>query len=239
MEHHKIRSRSAKAASPRKAVRSRPRPRVQPKVARTKSVTKLSTADQLLEATSKILAERNSIEISLSEIAESSGLNSALIKYHFGSKDGLLVGLVRYCAGTALSGLENLANMKISPEQKIRLHIAGVINTYTKYPYLNRLIHLLLTKEDTITQEIADFFVKPIVVWQTQILREGAASGAFRTVDPMFFYYAVIGACDHLFFGRFSRKYAFGAEEITTKMRESYIEFVCDMAMRMLRREPT
>ncbi|HKT73157.1 MAG TPA: TetR family transcriptional regulator [Steroidobacteraceae bacterium] len=196
-----------------------------------------TSARQLLEATSKILAERNAIDVSLSEIAETSGLNSALIKYHFGSKHGLLLTLVRRDATASLIRLDRLVNLKIPPEQKIRLHVAGVINTYIRYPYLNRLIHLLLTNSDEkITQEIANFFVKPLVDAQSKMLEEGVAQGVFRRTDPMFFYYSIIGACDHIFFARYSFKLAFGVNEIDSKLRESYIDFVSDMALRMLRK---
>lgn len=203
-----------------------------------KAAKRGASAEQLLEATSKILAQRNSIDISLSEIAEASGLNSALIKYHFGSKDGLLVALVRRDATVALQKLEDLVAMKLPAEAKVRLHIAGVINTYTKYPYLNRLIHVLLTNSnEKLAREIADFFVKPLVDSQKKLLDEGVEAGVFRSVDPMFFYYSIIGACDHIFFGRVSREFVFGAPVITSKTRESYIEFVSDMALRSLRKD--
>src|SRR5690606_26478241 len=88
----------------------------------------------LLEAASRLLSQRNSIDVSLSEIAQESGLNSALISYHFGNKEGLLLALVRRDAETAMRQLDQLLAMDISPEQKIRLHIRGVISTYAKYP---------------------------------------------------------------------------------------------------------
>jgi AcrR family transcriptional regulator len=194
-----------------------------------------ASASQLLEATSKLLATRNVIDVSLSEIAEASGLNSALIKYHFGSKDGLLLALVRRDATSSLVRLNQLVEMKITAEQKIRLHVTGVIKTYVRYPYLNRLIHFLLSNSDEqITQEIANFFVRPLVAAQSKILDEGVAQGAFRVVDPMFFYYSMIGACDHMFFARYSLKFAFGVGEITAGLRDDYIEYVGDMALGML-----
>lgn len=194
------------------------------------------TGDLLLEATSKILANRNVIDVSLSEIAAASGLNSALIKYHFGSKDGLLLALVRRDATASLLRLDRLVRMNLPPEQKVRLHVAGIINTYTRYPYLNRLIHSLLTHSDEqITGQIADFFVKPLVEAQTRILEEGVALGIFRRLDPLYFYYTMVGACEHFFFGRYAGRFLFGIGEITPKARESYIEFVCEMTLRMLR----
>jgi AcrR family transcriptional regulator len=204
-----------------------------------KSTKRPSSDEQLLEATSGLLAQRASIQVSLSEIAQASGLNSALIKYHFGSKDGLLLALLRRDAGASLGRLDHLVNLDISPEEKIRLHVAAVITMYVRYPYLNQLLHFLLTNsEEKITQEIANFFVKPLVATQSRILEEGFARGVFRRTDPMFFYYSMIGACDYFFFGRASRKVVFAMPEIPSKIRDAYIDFVCDMTLRMLRKQP-
>ena len=52
---------------------------------------KNSTAEKLLVAASELMIERASIEVSLSDIAQKSGVNAALVKYHFGNKDGLLL----------------------------------------------------------------------------------------------------------------------------------------------------
>ena len=61
---------------------------------------KNSTAEKLLVAASELMIERASIEVSLADIAQKSGVNAALVKYHFGNKDGLLLGLLARDAAT-------------------------------------------------------------------------------------------------------------------------------------------
>ena len=75
--------------------------------------------DQLLQATSDILSQRSGIDVSLSEIAEKSGLNSALIKYHFGNKDGLLLALVERDAAPSMDLLNKLVAMDVGPAKKL------------------------------------------------------------------------------------------------------------------------
>lgn len=189
----------------------------------------------LLQAASDLLKARHAIDISFSEIAEASGLNSALIKYHFGNKDGLLLALVERDAAKTMATMEQLVAMDISPREKIRLHIAGVINTYAKHPYLNRLIHTLMdSKSSSVSQEMVEFFVKPLMDAETQILKEGVAKGDFREVDPTLFYYSVVGACDYIFYARHSRKLLTGATNLTPAVRDNYIEFVSEMVLKML-----
>ena len=69
---------------------------------------KNSTAEKLLVAASELMIERSSIEVSLSDIAQKSGVNAALVKYHFGNKDGLLLALLARDAATEMSQLEYL-----------------------------------------------------------------------------------------------------------------------------------
>ena len=49
---------------------------------------------QLLETASAIMREGDIVDISLSELSLRSGLNSALVKYYFGNKAGLMKALL-------------------------------------------------------------------------------------------------------------------------------------------------
>src|SRR3954462_2553498 len=105
---------------------------------------KNTTAEKLIVAASELMIERASIEVSLSDIAQKSGVNAALVKYHFGNKDGLLLALLARDAATEIAQLEYLISQKITPTEKLRLHIGGIIRAYHQFPYMNRLIHYLL-----------------------------------------------------------------------------------------------
>ncbi len=100
---------------------------------------KNTTAEKLLVAASELMIERSSIEVSLSDIAQKSGVNAALVKYHFGNKDGLLLALLARDAATEVANLEYLLAQPIAPTAKLRLHIAGIIRAYHQFPYMNRL----------------------------------------------------------------------------------------------------
>jgi AcrR family transcriptional regulator len=184
-----------------------------------------TTADKLLVAASALMIERSSIDVSLSDIAQKSGVNAALVKYHFGNKDGLLLALLGRDAETELSNLEFLLAQQIRPSAKLKLHIAGIIRAYHRFPYMNRLIHYLLHETSAeAAEEVSKFFVAPLLDFHRGLLNEGVKAGEFRDIDPVLFYTSLIGACDHLFFGRQAMSRATGVGPVTDEVCRDYIK---------------
>ena len=195
--------------------------------ASTGSYTRVS----LLNSVAALMTERGTIDATLNEIAERSGVNSALIKYYFGNKDGLFLELLRYSIGKAIQDLEALVHMNLSPVEKMRIHLSGVVNVYFRHPYINRVMHLLLATNESVGKILSEELVQPLVAAQGTILEEGRSAGLFREIDPMLFYFHVIGACDHLFFGRYALKYAFEIDEINDEIRQRFITQLCEIVM--------
>ncbi|MBR0873729.1 TetR family transcriptional regulator [Bradyrhizobium tropiciagri] len=187
--------------------------------------SKNATADKLLVAASELMIERASIEVSLSDIAQKSGVNAALVKYHFGNKDGLLLALLARDAATEMSQLEYLLAQPITPSAKLRHHIGGIIRAYHQFPYMNRLIHYLLHESSPeAADEVSKFFVAPLLDFHRRLLAEGIKAGEFRKIDPVLFYTSLIGACDHLFFGRHAMSRAVGVGPVTDEVCRDYIK---------------
>jgi hypothetical protein len=136
-------------------------------------------------------------------------------------------------AAAEVSSLEYLLAQPITPTAKLKLHIAGIIRAYHRFPYINRLIHYLLHET---TAEAADavsrFFVAPLLDFHRRLLSEGIEAGEFRAVDPVLFYTSLIGACDHLFFGRPAMSRASGVGPVTDEVCHQYIKhmeaLICD-----------
>src|SRR5258707_2992453 len=188
-------------------------------------VAKNTTAEKLLVAASELMIERSSIDVSLSDIAQKSGVNAALVKYHFGNKDGLLLALLARDAAAEVTQLEYLLAQPMAPTAKLKLHIAGIIRAYHQFPYMNRLIHYLLHESNqNAADEVSKFFVAPLLDFQRRLLAEGIKAGEFRNIDPVMFYTSLIGACDHLFFGRHAMSRATGVCSVTDEVCRQYIK---------------
>ena len=147
------------------------------------------------------------------------------MKYHFGNKDGLLLALLARDAATEMSQLEYLLAQPITPTAKLRLHIGGIIRAYHQFPYMNRLIHYLLHESSAeAADEVSKFFVAPLLDFHRRLLAEGIRRGEFRNIDPVLFYTSLIGACDHLFFGRHAMSRATGVGPVTDEVCRQYIK---------------
>lgn len=187
----------------------------------------VSSADALLNAASSLMIERNSVNISFVDIAKKAAMNQALIHYHFKSKAGLFIALIERDAGSTYSELEKLVDSDMPADQKMRHHIHGVIKVYYRYPYMNRLVASLAVETNSdIARFISERFTVPLAEAQRKILLQGLEEGTFRQVDPMLFYFSLVGACDHLFSATYSLKWAFGISEVSDDLRRRYADHV-------------
>jgi AcrR family transcriptional regulator len=191
---------------------------------------KASSREVLLASACALMTERSTIEISLSDIAKHSGLNSALVKYYFGTKQGMMLALVEDVLSKGLDRLEDLVAMDMSATEKLKLHVKAIITIYFRFPFINRLIHYLFA-DPVAGLEVAEKISKPLAETQRHLLEQGIATGEFKPVDPMMFYFIILGACDHLFFGQHIMRVAFHIETIDDAMRRRYTKTLLDMVL--------
>lgn len=154
---------------------------------------------QLLQAVSDLMIDRGSVDITLIDVANQSGLNPALVKYYFGSKDGMLVELLVSRLEASITEMHHMLVMDISPLMKMKLHIRGMIKTYFRYPYISALVHLL-SRNSANGKIIREKITNPLIEKQALLLDEGYAAGHYKKISPYIFYFLLVGTCDHLFF---------------------------------------
>lgn len=188
-----------------------------------------ATRDILLKTTSDLMIEKGVNNVSLNDIGARSGLNPALVGYYFGNKAGLMVDLLRMVLGPGVRQMQALPLMDATPQEKLRIHVSGMVNVYFRFPYVNRLMHHLLMEDAPyFGPKIATEFSKPVGEVQRAILEDGFKKGIFRKVDPMMFYVQVIGACDQLFHGRYQLEYVFGVKGIDEELKKRFIDHLMD-----------
>lgn len=185
------------------------------------------TKDLLLDTAAAIMSERGCIDVTLSELGERSGMNTALVRYYFGNKNGMMMALTERILNHAMAQLDKLLALDIPADEKLAQHIKGTINTYFSYPFVNRLMHSLGAIDDgKYAKEIANKFARPIMEFQRKVLKEGEAQGIFREIDPELLFFHIEGACDYLFHNLAYLKELCGIDEVSQEIKQSYGEHV-------------
>jgi AcrR family transcriptional regulator len=189
--------------------------------------------DLLLATASQIMREGDQVDISLSELSLRSGLNSALVKYYFGNKAGMLKALLDRDMVVIVRSVDALvAKDDMPPEAKLRVHIGKCIDTYYACPYLNRLLmRLVRDSDDSEAQRIADKYLTPLRIAYERLIRAGVEKGLFRPVDPQLFYFTVTGAADRFFSARLVLRHCYGQDTLTEELRDRYREHTVEFIM--------
>ena len=178
---------------------------------------------QLLDAACAIMRQGDIEDVSLSELSKRSGLNSALVKYYFGNKAGLLRALIDREWGARVRQMEALIASDYDPETKLRIHMAGVVDNFFRQPYTHRLL-LRMIRESAAPEakRLADSYLAPMFAAYEALVGEGVAAGVFRPVDPQLFYFTVIGAADRFFTAQLALRYCSGTEVLDESLRDRY-----------------
>lgn len=189
--------------------------------------------DLLLQTASAIMRAGDTVDISLSELSLRSGLNSALVKYYFGNKAGLLKALLDRDWQTIVVSVDALlAKDGWDPEAKLRRHISKVVDTFYAVPYLNRLtMRMVRDSDDAEARRIADCYLSPMYRAYEQLIGDGVKAGVFRPIDPQLFYFTVTGAVDRFFSARLVLKHCFGQDTLTEELRDRYRQHTIDIIM--------
>ena len=186
----------------------------------------------LLQTASDIMREGDIVDISLSELSLRSGLNSALVKYYFGNKAGLMKALLDRDMEGIVQAVDALMAKDMPPEVRLRRHIGAVVDTYFKTPYLNRLLmRLVRESNDDEAHRIADSYLTPLSRAYDKLIEDGVRQGVFRNVDPQMFYFTTTGAADRFFASRLVLKHCYDTDTLTEELRDRYREHCIDFIM--------
>jgi len=205
----------------------------------TQPVQKSNSRSRLIEAAINLMVRRDSIDITLGEIAAEAGLNGALVKYHFGNKDRLMLAILFNIVLPGLQSMEMLVRMEIPAKRKMAIHVNALIATLWKYPFLNRLMRYVTSApEGAQAQEVSETFTRPFLKYQRDIFEAGVRSGEFKPADPLLFYMVLSGMSEALLDLRPTLRQVYGISTITPELCAWYSRSVVGMMANGILTEP-
>jgi TetR/AcrR family transcriptional regulator, upper aerobic nicotinate degradation pathway regulator len=133
-----------------------------------------------------LFAERNFASVTIKDIAERLGVNTALIYYYFDSKTDLFRATIEYAVAGAFENVRALDNKSADPPTIIATWLANHVN---KYAEIHRFVKIALDfrgaheGNSDIANTIESFYVEERKLI-SRIIREGIKQGLFKPVDP-------------------------------------------------------
>ena len=191
------------------------------------------TEDTLLTATADLLTTKGNLDFSLAEVAE----RAALVQYYFGGKHGLLSALMEWSSSRYVAQINNLLELDLNAEEKLRIHVRALVKTYTKTPYIDRLLHHLINaSDDEEAKRISDYYVGRVVEFYRHLVDEGVREGLFRPIDPMHLYCVLLGTADHLAARRRLLTPALASHEMDAEFAREFAEVFADVLLNGIRK---
>lgn len=140
-----------------------------------------TSADKILTAATALFMLKHFNDVSIKEIAQKSGVNSALISYYFGGKKNLYQEVLNEQSKLFLDLIHSINSKTIAPLAKLREYIAAVAKIQQSQPHR---IHLVYRELLTPTV-LGDNFIKNRLYKIHQFLAElVAAAIADGSLNP-------------------------------------------------------
>ena len=143
--------------------------------------------DHFLAASLDLFAERNFASVTIKDIAEALGVNTALIYYYFDSKTDLFRATIEHAVGRAFENVRALDGIHADPASILT---AWLENHVSKYAEIHRFVKIALdfrgSREGNpeVAASIERFYEEERKML-SKIIRQGINEGIFNPVDPI------------------------------------------------------
>jgi TetR/AcrR family transcriptional regulator, cholesterol catabolism regulator len=179
---------------------------------------------QILQGAARVFRDKGYAESTLRDVAEAVGIDRASLYYYVGSKEELLVELVR----GPLTDIENRINAIVesgaSPEEMLRAAIVSHLDSYEQgwpesFVFLGQDLDRL--------GDAADDFAKLAKRYHASLLHivgEGQRAGVFRSdIEARLVMYGIIGMCNWV-----HRWYRPGGRHTLRQVGENFASMIID-----------
>ena len=152
-----------------------------------------ATRQRLLDGAEALFAERGFEGTSLQALMERTGVNKALVSYHFGGKEGLYRAVLRSCLGALREPLEELRTGEGSAANRLRGIVEAVARTCVDRPALPAiLLREHLAGGTRIDGDVFEDLAQGLRTTE-RVLQDGIASGDFVEADAHSLHLSIVG----------------------------------------------
>ena len=157
------------------------------------------TRSQILEAATRLFAERGYGGTGIRDIETAAGVKRGVVTYHFGSKADVWRAMFAFAFVPYLDDLRSKAQMlrALDAQTRARFLIENFVRTSAARPYMNQLMVQENFTESWRSEWIVEHFLKPLRDLSHSITKDDPVMQRLES-DPHV-RYAVLGACNMVF----------------------------------------
>ena len=157
--------------------------------------------EKLLAAATRLFAEKGFAGVSIRQLAEAAGVNSAMISYYYGGKEGLYEAVLTTQYERLLTKFEAIAAFEAPVKEKIRQYAEVIrLNHTAEQPLMARLIQGELTSPTACMEKVVRNYTSRIARIVSGIVQQGVEDGEFRQdIPPIFATLALAGMLNFYF----------------------------------------
>jgi AcrR family transcriptional regulator len=199
-----------------------------------------ATREALVLAATGLFAEHGFDGVSVDRIAAESGVNKALINYHFGGKAGLYAEILHLVFGSISDDLRKIRESDAPADARLREVIREIGRMVATHPGLPKmLLREVLSGGEHLDDSTLPHFLGLFATVRT-VVESGTRAGIFRKVNPLATHIGLIGSLMFYFSTERFRKAKMASLPAGTEMplADDYLSHIEELMVRGLAAEP-
>lgn len=136
---------------------------------------------KLLETATLLFSQKGFHAVSIRELAGTANMNSALISYYFGGKEGLYQEVLEEQFTLIASLLESLESMPpLSPIEGLRMYADNIAIIHRQRPFLTKFLMSEIINPTPCGEKIIKKYLSKVFLSIRTTIGKGVASGEFK-----------------------------------------------------------
>lgn len=195
------------------------------------------TETKLIETAIGLFAKKGFTGVSIRELAREANVNSALISYHFGGKEGLYKAVMEDQFSPIAQVLKNFESMvDLSPRERLYEYARNIVIIHRQRPFLAQCFHIELANPSACCESVIKKYVSRIFQFIHKTLAEGVNNGDFK--PNLKLEYATISLAGIMNFFFITRPIFQEFQEFSDQIDEEYATQAIDIFLNgIIRRE--
>lgn len=158
---------------------------------------------KLIEAATALFAAKGLKGVSIRELAEAASVNSALISYYFGGKDGLYMAVIEELFSPAAKMLAAFTELSLTPPERIEYYAKAVVAVHQRSPYLLKYLHSELNNPTFAFEILVEKYINKLYGFIKQAFADGVSEGYFSAdLEPSYAAISLAGIMNFYFMAK-------------------------------------